>query len=413
MDSTPTYSDVLVIGAGPSGAVASALLRKKGWSVRIIERQHFPRFSIGESLLAHCLDIIEEAGMGPAVFSHGFQFKNGAAFVRGHEHTDFNFGEAFTPGYRYAFQVQRAPFDKILADEAAKAGTEIRYGDEVQQVDFSGDLPKVTVKTEDGRVVELTSRFVLDASGFGRMLPRLLDLETPSHLPSRKAYFTHIEDNISPREFDRQKIRITVHPKHHDIWFWLIPFSNGRSSLGVVALDGFYDAMPSAPEARLKGLIAEDAQLSKLLRNAVYDTPVNELRGYSANVRAMHGRGWALLGNAAEFLDPVFSSGVTIALESASLAAKALDRQLAGGKVDWEADFAVPLKRGVDAFRTYVNSWYDGRFQTVLFHPRPSPEIKAMVCSLLAGYAWDEKNPYVTQSERRLQTLYELIKNDS
>ncbi|MEQ1731517.1 MAG: FAD-dependent oxidoreductase, partial [Vicinamibacterales bacterium] len=165
--------------------------------------------------------------------------------------------------------------------------------------------------------------------------------------------------------------------------------------------------------ARLKGLIAEDDQHSKLLRNAVDDTPVNELRGYSANVKAMHGRGWALLGNAAEFLDPVFSSGVTIALESASLAAKVLDRQLAGAQVDWEADFAVPLKRGVDAFRTYVNSWYDGRFQTVLFHPRQSPEIKAMVCSLLAGYAWDEKNPYVAQSERRLQTLYELIKNDS
>lgn len=412
MQLSPTHSDVLVIGAGPSGAVASALLRKKGWSVRVVERQHFPRFSIGESLLAHCLDVIEEAGMGPAVYSHGFQFKNGAAFVRGEETTDFNFGDAYTPGYRYAFQVQRAAFDKILADEAAKAGAEIRYGDEVLKADFAGELPKLTVKAADGRVGELTARFVLDGSGFGRTLPRLLDLETPSHLPARKAYFTHLQDNLAPAEFDRQKIRVTVHPQHHDIWFWLIPFSNGRSSLGVVALDGFYDDLPKAPEARLKALVAQDPSLSRVLRNAVYDTPVNELRGYSANVKAMHGRGWALLGNAAEFLDPVFSSGVTIALESASLAAKALDRQLKGEPVDWEREFSAPLRKGVDAFRTYVNSWYDGRFQTVIFHKRQSPEIKAMICSLLAGYAWDEKNPYVAQSDRRLQTLYELVKND-
>ena len=163
-----------------------------------------------------------------------------------------------------------------------------------------------------------------------------------------------------------------------------------------------------APEAQLKAMIAETPCLAQLLRDAVFDTPVNELKGYAANVTTMHGKGFALLGNAAEFLDPVFSSGVTIALRSASMAAKVLTRQLNGEIVDWESEFAVPLKRGVDTFRTYVTAWYDGRFQEVIFTENPQPKIKAMICSILAGYAWDESNPFVTESERRLNTLVEL-----
>jgi flavin-dependent dehydrogenase len=306
--------------------------------------------------------------------------------------------------------VPRARFDQILADEAARQGADVRYEHEILAVDPSSERTRLVVRDASGARTEIEARFVLDASGFGRTLPRLLGLETPSTFPVRRALFTHVEDRIAAGAFDRQKIRVTVHPAQPDVWFWLIPFSNGRSSLGVVGGDAFFDAMPGGPGERLRALVAEDGGLARLLHGAVFDTPVNELRGYAANVKAMHGPGFALLGNAAEFLDPVFSSGVTIALKSASLAAPALDRQLRGEAVDWEAAFAAPLRRGVDAFRTYVNAWYDGRFQTVVFHRAPNPEVKAMICSLLAGYAWDERNPFVAQSERRLQTLYELCR---
>ena len=124
----------------------------------------------------------------------------------------------------------------------------------------------------------------------------------------------------------------------------------------------------------------------------------------------MYGKGFALLGNAAEFLDPVFSSGVTIAMKSASLAAALLHRQLGGESVDWQAEYERPLRAGIDAFKTYVTGWYDGRFQTILFHPQQSPEIKAMICSVLAGYAWDPKNPFAAQSESRFNALYELCR---
>jgi flavin-dependent dehydrogenase len=399
---------VVVIGAGPSGAVASALLKRRGHDVVVLERQQFPRFSIGESLLSHCLDFLEEAGMLDAVQEAGFQFKNGAAFAWGDKRAEFDFGQKFTNGKDSAFQVQRGRFDKLLADEASKQGVEIRYGVDVVDVQTDDDGATLTTLDEDGNSGQIRAKFMLDASGFGRVLPRLLELDSPSAFPVRHAVFTHIEDRIDDPSFDRNKILITVHPERRDVWYWLIPFADGRASIGAVAVKEYFESDPPDAEVRLRRLVAEDPGLSKLLANAVWDTPAREIGGYSANVRAMHGPTFALLGNAAEFLDPVFSSGVTIAMRSSSLAASVLDRQLRGEAVDWEADFAKPLKQGVDTFRAYVNAWYDGRFQDVIFHTNEQSDVRRMICSILAGYAWDQKNPYVAEPQRRLNVLVEL-----
>ena len=399
----------VVVGAGPSGAIAAALLKRKGHDVLILERQRFPRFSIGESLLSHCLDFVEEAGMMDAVRAARFQTKHGAAFAWGNRYTDFDFRETFTKSFGSTFQVQRATFDKVLADDAERQGVTIRYEEEIHAVDFSGERPLLSVRRlADGHEYQVSCTFVLDASGYGRLLPRLLDLELPSNLPMRKALFTHIEDRIDHPAFDREKILITTHPTLRDVWFWTIPFSNGRCSLGVVGLAERFDGYPDDKDAALKQFVAETPSLGKVLGNAVWDTPVNEIKGYSANVKALHGKGFALLGNAAEFLDPVFSSGVTIAMRSASMAANLLHRQLSGEAVDWEQDFAIPLKRGVDTFRVYVEGWYDGSFQDVIYYPKASPEIRAMISSILAGYAWDQRNPYVAEPRRRLRVLAEL-----
>ncbi|WP_165675064.1 NAD(P)/FAD-dependent oxidoreductase [Metapseudomonas otitidis] len=399
---------VVVIGAGPSGAIAAALLRRKGHDVLILERQRFPRFSIGESLLSHCLDFVEEAGMLDAVMAAGFQVKHGAAFAWGERYTDFDFREKFTPGKGSTFQVQRASFDQLLADEAARQGVEVRYEEEIIAADFSSDCPRLTVQRLDGSQYQVETAFVLDGSGYGRVLPRLLDLEAPSSFPVRQAVFTHIEDRIDDPAFDREKILITIHPEFRDVWFWLIPFSNGRCSLGVVGESSRYANRPEDLDACLKAFVAETPNLRRLLANAVWDTPARALGGYSANVKTLHGPGFALLGNAAEFLDPVFSSGVTIAMRSSSMAANLLDRQLNGEPVDWERDFATPLKKGVDAFRAYVEGWYEGSFQDVIFYAGGSPEIRGMICSILAGYAWDTRNPFVAEPKRRLRMISEL-----
>ncbi|WP_110970360.1 MULTISPECIES: NAD(P)/FAD-dependent oxidoreductase [Pseudomonas] len=399
---------VLIIGAGPSGAIAAALLKRQGHDVLIIERQRFPRFSIGESLLSHCLDFVEEAGMLEALEAAGFQRKNGAAFAWGDEYSAFDFGETFSRGKPTTFQVQRARFDQLLADQAALQGVEIRYEEEIIAADFEREHPHLSVRRLDGSEYRVEAQFVLDASGYGRVLPRLLDLEAPSSFPVRQAVFTHIEDRIDHPGFDREKILITTHPEHRDIWFWTIPFSDGRCSLGVVAAAEHYANAPSDLDACLKDFVAQTPSLSKVLANAVWDTPARTIGGYSANVKTLHGKGFALLGNAAEFLDPVFSSGVTIAMRSASMAAAVLHRQLQGEAVDWESEFATPLKRGVDTFRAYVEGWYNGGFQDVIYHPGSSDEIRAMISSILAGYAWDQKNPFVSEPKRRLRMLAEV-----
>ncbi|MFW9269546.1 NAD(P)/FAD-dependent oxidoreductase [Pseudomonas sp. NR3] len=399
---------VVIIGAGPSGAIAAALLKRKGHDVLVIERQHFPRFSIGESLLSHCLDFVEEAGMLDAVNAAGFQRKNGAAFAWGERYSAFDFGDTFSEGKPTTFQVQRADFDKLLADHAALQGVEIRYGQAIANVDFSLARPQLGVQREDGSEYRVEADFVLDASGYGRVLPRLLDLEAPSNFPVRQAVFTHIEDRIDSPVFDREKILITTHPTKRDVWFWTIPFSDGRCSVGVVAAAEHFAGRTNDLDACLRGFIDETPSLSGVLANAAWDTPARTIGGYSANVKTLHGPGFALLGNAAEFLDPVFSSGVTIAMRSASMAAGVLHRQLQGEQVDWQGEFAEPLKRGVDTFRCYVEGWYAGTFQDVIYYTEGSADIRRMISSILAGYAWDQRNPFVSEPKRRLRVLSEI-----
>ncbi|AIY41881.1 FAD-binding protein [Collimonas arenae] len=400
--------DVLVIGAGPAGSVAAALLLKQGRQVLVLERELFPRFSIGESLLPQSMEYLEEAGMLKAVVEAGFQYKNGAAFVRGERYTDFDFRDKHSAGWGTTYQVQRAHFDQVLAKEAERQGAEVRYQHTVIAFDQEAATPRVTVRDADGNEYIVEAGFVLDASGFGRVLPRLLDLEMPSNFPVRGAIFTHIEDGIASAGFDRNKIRITVHPQHCDVWYWLIPFAGGRCSIGVVAETKFLEQFKGSETERLQELVMQDPASRELLKNARWDTPARQIVGYSSNVKSLWGKGYALLGNAGEFLDPVFSSGVTIAVKSASLAATALQRQFAGSAVDWEREFAVPLKKGVDAFRTFVESWYSGGFQSVIFYEKQQPEVRRMIAAILAGYAWDESNPYVKESKRRLNTLEEI-----
>ncbi len=404
-------TQVAIIGAGPSGAVAAALLNQHKVDVVVLEKNTFPRFSIGESLLPACMEVIKKANMVDAVNAADFQYKNGAAFRRRDTYTAFDFRDKFTDGAGTTFQVQRGNFDKVLADEAAKQGVEIRYQHNVEAVDCGDTTSVLTVRDEvSDQVYQLEADFILDASGFGRVLPRLLDLEQPSCLPVRHAIFTHVIDHIedSGVEHDREKILISVHPTNEDVWFWLIPFSNGTCSLGVVAEPAFLAQYYADEKTALQQIVAEEPILNKLLSKAEYSNPAAQIGGYSANVKHLATNKYALLGNAGEFLDPVFSSGVTIAMQSADFAVNALLKQLAGDEVNWQQDYADKLMVGVNTFRTYVEGWYSGELQKVIFYTDPEPKIKQMVCSILAGYAWDQNNPFVAQSERRLRTLAEI-----
>ena len=406
------HFDVVIIGAGPAGACAGALLTRAGKKVLCVEKQHFPRFSIGESLLPHCMQFLTEAGLDTAVRQQaaelGFQFKNGAAFLKQDIRTAFDFTDKFSPGPGTTFQVKRAAFDKLLADAAEAQGLQIRYGVTVEQyheAETGGAV--LDVSDEKCGQYRLSAGFVLDGSGFGRVLPRLLSLEVPSDFPVRQACFCHLQDNISDSRFDRNKILITVHSANPELWFWLIPFSDGTASFGVVGSQQYFNPELSAWD-NLWQHVQQTPELAELLAQAKPVNQAQSLTGYSANVRQLYGRNFALLGNAGEFLDPVFSSGVTIALRSASMAVPLVLRQLNNEQPDWEHEYSKPLRKGINTFRTFVTAWYDGRFQDVIFSEKRQQRVTAMISSILAGYAWDTANPYVAEPERRLNVLREL-----
>ncbi|WJF88882.1 NAD(P)/FAD-dependent oxidoreductase [Paraburkholderia bonniea] len=407
MNSPAVDVDVAIIGAGPSGAVAAALLRQAGHSVCVLERQHFPRFSIGESLLPQSMAYLEEAGMLPALIEAGFQYKNGAHFVRRDEVSVYDFREKYSPGWGTTWQVERAVFDDLLIRCAAEQGAEVRFGHTVQAF-HPGAQPVLEVSDESGAEYRLHARFVLDASGFGRVLQRLLKLDIPTGMPPRRALFTHVRDALPVGALDRNKICVAVHPEHDNVWYWMIPLAGGRASMGCVAQGDFLQVDEAEREARLRALIREEPTLGKWFGDAPFLLPVRTIGGYAANASELSGPGYALLGNAGEFLDPVFSSGVTIALRSAHLAAHALVRQFSGVPVDWLAEYDTQLRRGINVFRAFVERWYTGELQEILFYPEQTPQIRRMISSVLAGYAWDETNPFVKDPVRRLDMLYEV-----
>lgn len=429
-------TDVVIIGAGPSGSSAAALLRQKGYQVTVLERQYFPRFSIGESLLPQSMVFLEEAGLLECVREHvedyAFQFKNGAAFLRGQQRSFYDFTQKSAEGPGTTWQVRRAQFDHLLAQQAEAYGAEIRYGHTVTAVDVDVQHPILTVDNERQESYQIQAKFLLDASGFGRVLPKLLDLESPSSFPVRRAVFSHVEDGIAQHlsdhpEFDRNKILITVHEKDHRAWYWLIPFADGRASFGVVAEQDFFDQYALKDEVGsdsnayaaeqlaplFQRILADDPSLSALMAHAKFDTPMRTLVGYSADVKHLAQKNYALLGNAGEFLDPVFSSGVTIALKSSSLAIPLVDQVLRGQAVDWAQQYEMPLRKGIEVFRAYVEAWYSSEFQDVVFSSQQNPQIRRMIASLLAGYAWDENNPMHKNAKKRLATLAELCRTET
>ena len=195
---------VAIIGAGPSGSVAASLLVQKGYDVVILERATFPRFSIGESLLPQCMEYLEQANMLDVLAQEPtFQHKNGAAFSNNRDTASIDFRDKFTAGHGTTYQVRRDKFDKILADKCQEQGAKIYYQTSVLSINEHDDYVELTAKnliTEN--VYTITADFILDASGFGRVLPRLLDLETPSNFPVRQAFFGHFQDNITEPTFD-------------------------------------------------------------------------------------------------------------------------------------------------------------------------------------------------------------------
>ncbi len=399
--------DVVVIGAGPAGTTTAALLEAAGLDVAIFERSRFPRFSIGESLLPICNEILREAKLFDLVEAQGYQVKSGAVFVRGDERCEFDFARQFGDGETWTWQVPRADFDAVLAEGVSERGVSIFFEHAVTAVQV-GAAPRLSVRRADGVGHEVDARFVVDASGFGRTLPRLLDLEEPSDQPVRQAIFSHVRGDRRPEGPNAGRIFVMIHRR--DVWIWIIPFSDGRTSVGVVAPPDWFESLPEDPTERLRAALAAEPAAQERLGDAELLFEPRSLVGYSAAARQLFGDGYCLVGNATEFLDPVLSSGVALALSSARRASQTIVRQLEGETVDWQADYSDYMERGIDTFRTFVNAWYDGSFHEICFARPENEQFKAMICAALAGYVWNRENPFVREHKRKLKQLLRLVR---
>lgn len=410
--SNPIIVDALVIGAGPSGTVAASMLNQAGHSVRIVEREKFPRFVIGESLLPRCMEALEAAGFLPALEAQGFQKKNGAKFLRGNRVCDFNFSDGYTPGWDWTWQVKRADFDATLATAVQKQGVPIDFETEVVAIemdaerDARGDhCSTTTLRAKDGSTQTVRARFLVDASGYGRVMPRMFGLDKVSGQLTRRARFAHLTDPRRSEDDEPNRIQII---SHHvpGVWAWVIPFSDGVTSVGFVGNPDFFDGHAgSTLEDQYRDMLATEVNTARRFHGAEFVLAPRELKGWSVTTENFFGDGFVLAGNATEFLDPIFSSGVTLATTSGHRAGVLAARQLSGQAVDWQREYVEPTMIGVNTFRAYVDAWYDGRLERIFYAKDPDPSVKRYICSVLAGYVWDQTNPYVKRGARALDAL--------
>lgn len=397
----------MIIGAGPSGCVAASYLHNNGLKVKVIEKSYFPRFVIGESLLPKCMHHFEEVGLLQCLKDMNFEVKAGARFMKEDRICNFDFSKKHTAGWDWTWQVPRADFDKALTDTLTERGVDIVFGCEVTNVVFSEEMALTTVKNEDGQLVQISSSFVIDSSGYGRVLPRLLDLEKPSSIPKHSSIFTHVKETNRPEGTEGTLITFDV--ISNDTWLWVIPFSNGYTSIGYVGTTEYLESFPGSNNEKLRTMLRLSDYYYDRFKDADFEFEPKMIKNFSKSVKQIYGKRFALTGNSAEFLDPVFSSGVTFATESALLSAKLVARELQGEKVDWEVEYAQYIKEGVDVFATYVKEWYTGNLQKIFFHPSENPEIKKQICAVLAGYVWDRTNPFVKNHDRLVKTVAHII----
>jgi flavin-dependent dehydrogenase len=223
----------------------------------------------------------------------------------------------------------------------------------------------------------------------------------------RESLFAHVTGDQRPAGREEGKVWVCLHPQ--GAWIWIIPFSNGKTSVGIVAEPEFFKKFSGDAATQLRDIVMSEPNAAARLAKMEVAFMPPRITGYSCGVRQVFGPRYALVGNATEFLDPIFSSGVMLALASSGRAAKVVTRELRGEKVDWQTEYADHVAMGMNTFRAFVSAWYEGVLRDILFSTGKSPEIMAQVCSVLAGYVWDKTNPYATQAERALPLLLKVI----
>jgi len=372
-------TDIIVVGGGPGGSTAATFLAQKGFSVLLLERERFPRFQIGESLLPFNNDLLERLGITDQLVEGDFTPKYGAEFVTGDGklNTVFRFDLNLDAKYQRTFQVTRSDFDTILLRNAAKHGVDVREECGVASIDVS-DPKRAVVTTTSGERFE--SRFVVDASGHSALLGSR-DKSDIAQLRS-VAVFSQYR-GVERAEGKRGGNTVVVVLR--DAWFWLIPITSEIMSVGLVADRDHVKACGLRPEQLLERTIAETPWLAERMRDAVRIDEVRTRKDFSYAIDRIAGENFAMVGDAAGFLDPIFSTGVYMAMKGASIAADAIERKLRRGSMSGLHHYQRHFQRAFRRYLRFVSNFYTRPFLEVFLQPHPRFGLLKAIVHVLAG----------------------------
>jgi len=381
---------VLIIGGGPGGSTLGTLLSQNGVDVGLFEREAFPRFRIGESLLPASMDILKETGFYKILEGGQYLRKYGAQFIGHHvaEEIYFDFADGLNPDHEMAFEVPRAKFDSDILDFAIGQGLKVYQPEQVREVQIRANFVEVTTNRETYR-----AKYVADASGRSAFLGKQLKMSHPNRDFDRVAVFAHYVGVQRPEGKREGDIIIGILPDRS--WSWMIPFLGNRTSVGAVVGVKNLDKRAGL-ENYLQNQVNECPFFKSAMKNAKRMTEVQAISNYSHQCETTIGERWITLGDAAVFLDPVFSSGVHLSLYSAKMAAQVMGESLTSGiplnSQNHSINYEAKLQVGVKRFHSLIRIFYDSEFVTRMQKMLTLKNTRRAFTAAIAGDMWNEDN---------------------